>query len=441
MNYQQEQQEWDKFITQEVGVNAKLLNVSLYSSDCRIYSLADSIFKIRRLTPASMRFRLNSLEDEYLILSHLKSISAVPKPLHYKRLGMWEIIEMTAMSPLPAHDPTFGAPRESMKDFMEVIKFAWSINKLGCSHGDLHGHNIGRNVQGELSAFDFDQAIIGNPILCWLRDFLGIGTYARPTDISLLRRARSLRIIFPLLKVYQLSKQLLRTIIRRNGSNRIISTFTRINLKDHVVLLNDHKMNLLAEAWVIASKSNASSPETPIAYYSLDIDGINFPGERPWILRWHSIKQKIDFKGKKLLELGCNLGLLSIHAKIIGASSCLGIDIDPDIVRAASLAAYAFETEVKFKQLNLDDSFKWEDELAGYDIVSALSVMHWVKNKERLWAFLSKQKEVLYEGHESDTKSAQNLKKAGFTKISVIGQSERGRNIFHAISVPRIINY
>ncbi len=131
---------------------------------------------------------------------------------------------------------------------------------------------------------------------------------------------------------------------------------------------------------------------------------------------------------------------MSIHAKICGASSCLGIDINPDIIRAATLAASAFEAEVKFKQLNLDDTFKWEDDLAGYDIVSALSVMHWVKNRKRLWIFLGKQKEVLYEGHESDAKSEQNLKNAGFTKISIIGKSERGRNIFHAISMPRIIN-
>ncbi len=440
MNYQQEQQEWDEFVTKEVGVDAKLSSVSVYSSDCRIYSLAGSVFKMRRLTPASMRFRLNSLEDEFLILSHLKSISAVPRPLHYTRLGMWEIIEMTTISPLPIHDPTLGAPRESVKDFMKVIKFTWSINKLGCSHGDLHGHNIGRNIQGGLSAFDFDQAIIGNPFLCWLRDFWGIGTYARPTDISLFRRARNLKIIFPLLKVYQKSKKLINAIIRRNNSHRKTTTLTRINFKDHVVLLNDHRMNLLAEAWGIASNSNASSPGTSVAYYSLDINGINFPGERPWILRWYSIKQKIDFKDKKLLELGCNLGLLSIHAKICGASSCLGIDINPDIIRAATLAASAFEAEVKFKQLNLDDTFKWEDDLAGYDIVSALSVMHWVKNRKRLWIFLGKQKEVLYEGHESDAKSEQNLKNAGFTKISIIGKSERGRNIFHAISMPRIIN-
>ena len=86
MNYQQEQKEWDDFVAQEVGAGAQLLSVSLLSSDCRIYFLADSVFKIRRLTPASLRGRLNSLEDEFLILTRLTSIPAVPKPRHYRRL-------------------------------------------------------------------------------------------------------------------------------------------------------------------------------------------------------------------------------------------------------------------------------------------------------------------------------------------------------------------
>lgn len=433
MNYQQEQKEWDKFVLQEVGAEAQLLSVSVYSSDCRIYSLTDSVFKIRRLTPASLRLRLNSLEDEFLILNRLTSIPAVPKPRHYRRLGSWEIIEMTAIPSLPIYDPTFGAPPESLKDFLEVMKFAWSINKLGCSHGDFHFQNAGRNIEGSLSFFDFDQAIIANPLQCWMRDFWGIGAHARPTDISLFWRARNLRIIWPLLRTFRLLKRSMIPAIRGYQRWRGIPISVQTSLKARVALSKDVSLTILAEAWDIAARSNASSPGIPLAYYSLDICGINFPGERPWLLRWNSIRHKIDFQGKKFLELGCNLGLLAIHAKLSGASACIGIDIDSDIIRAASLASRAFDVDARFQQLNLDDSMKWEDELAGNDIVSALSVMHWVKNKERVWSFLGKHKEVIYEGHESDAEAEENLRKVGFTKISSIGQSERGRRVFHAI--------
>jgi SAM-dependent methyltransferase len=214
---------------------------------------------------------------------------------------------------------------------------------------------------------------------------------------------------------------------------RGIPTSTKTPLKARVALLENANLNILAEAWDIAARSNASSPGMPLAYYSLDICGINFPGERPWLLRWNIIRHKIDFKGKKFLELGCNLGLLATHAKLSGASTCLGLDIDHDIVQAASLVSRAFDVVVGFRQLNLDDPLQWEDEIGGYDIVSALSVMHWVKNKKRVRSFLGRHKELIYEGHEADIEAEENLRKIGFTQISSIGQSERGRRVFHAI--------
>lgn len=432
MNYQQEQNEWDHFVAQELGAEANLLSVSVISSDCRIYAVNGVVSKIRRFTPASIRGRLNSLEDECLLLNTMKPIPGIPKPIRYKRLGPWEMLQMTAIPSLPIYDPTFGRPRESLKDFLEVVKFAWSINKLGCSHGDFNFQNMGRNTEGSLSVFDFDQATIANPVQCWLRDFLGIGNLARHTDLSLFWRARNVQIIWPLIRALGLIRTAMVVVIRKYQSIRGLPALVESSLKARVALLEDESLNILADAWDIAARSNASSPGKPLAYYSIDINGVNFPGERPWLLRWHSIRNKIDFKNKKFLELGCNLGLLATHAKLSGASVCLGLDIDQDIVEAASLAARAFDADVQFRQLNLDSTTEWEAQLEGYDIVSALSVMYWVKNRERVWTFLGKHKEVIYEGHESDEEAEQNLRKIGFTKISCIAQSERGRRVFHA---------
>lgn len=432
MNYQKEQDEWDQILIQEVGSGAELISVSVSSSDCRVYSNRNSIFKVKRLTPASIRGRLNSLEDEFLIINRLTSLSNVAKPLGYKRLGEWEILELAKIPSLPIHDPTFGQPRESLRDFLSVVRFAWSINKLGCSHGDYHFNNIGTNTEGSLSVFDFDQATLGNPVHCWLRDFIGIGAHARFTDISLVQRARKVQIIWPLFAILSLARGLTVKIIRLLQNKNEASKLPQLTLNARAKLSNDQSLIKLAEAWDIASKSNASSPGMVLAYYSLDVSGINFPGERPWMLRWNTIQRSIDFKGKKFLELGCNLGLLSIHAKLNGALVCLGIDIDTDITKAASLASKAFETDVSFQQLNLDNPRHWEEEMSGFDIVSALSVMHWVKNKNRVWTFLGKHKEIIYEGHESDIDSKENLRKIGFTKVHSIGQSERGRQVFYA---------
>src|SRR4029453_13519863 len=108
MNYLEEQKEWDTVVAREIGADARLLSVSTYSSDCRVYQLSNVVIKIRRVTPASCRHRLTWFEDEFLLLKQLAPIAGVPAPRSYRRTGDWELLEMTLLAPLQGHDPTFG---------------------------------------------------------------------------------------------------------------------------------------------------------------------------------------------------------------------------------------------------------------------------------------------------------------------------------------------
>lgn len=433
MRYLQEQEEWDRFVQDNLGQNICLVNVSKFSSDCRVYKTAEAIFKVRRLTPSSMRGRTNSLEDEYLILSHLSSVPGVPRVQSYKRKGQWEQLEMEMLPELQGYDPTFLKPHETLKDFWEVVRVTIQMNRLGCSHGDLHSRNVGRNAARGVSVFDFDQACLDYPWRCAMRDIFGLGTCERRSEFSLFNRLRDVRGIgFLLRAMAKLGKEIVKFLSRTGPSVVQRNQLSRSTFKQRAMLQADPSLETLAEAWSIASLSKASAPGVDIGYYSIDIGGVNFPGERPWILRWERIRKEVDFKGKRVLELGCNMGLLSIHAKLSGAAFCLGVDVDKEILMAADLASRAFETDVAHRHLDLADASPWEEELKGFDIVSALSVLHWIENKDRLWSFISKHKEVLYEGHESEQEAEGNLKTAGFTRITRLGTTERNRQMFHA---------
>lgn len=433
MRYVQEQQGWDQFVRESLGGNAALVSVSKYSSDCRVYRTNDAVFKIRRLTLSSMSGRNNSFEDEYLIMQQLSSVPGVPAVRSYKRTGEWEQLEMELLPELCGYDPTFGMPHEAFKDFWDIVRVTMQINRLGCSHGDLHWRNVGRNVAGGISVFDFDQACLASRWRCTVRDILGLGTCERRSECSLFNRLRYVRGIgFLLRALARLAKEFIQFLSRAGSSSPQRTHLSKPTFMQRAMLQADPDLETLAEAWRLASYSKASAPDADIAYYTIDIGGVNFPGERPWILRWEHIRRNIDFKGKRLLELGCNMGMLSIHAKLSGAAFCLGIDIDKDILEAATLASRAFGTDVVHRHLNLGDSSPWEEELKGFDIVSALSVLHWIEDKERVWCFISKHKEVLYEGHESEQEAESNLMKAGFTHIVSLGITERNRQIFYA---------
>jgi 2-polyprenyl-3-methyl-5-hydroxy-6-metoxy-1,4-benzoquinol methylase len=417
------------------GAGAELLNVSAYSSDCRVYRRGEAVFKIRRQTPSSTRGRLNSLEDEYLILQRLSGLGCVPAVRRYERIGQWEVIEMAPLPSLRGFDPTFGEPREPLDDFLSTVRITRRINRLGCSHGDLHVRNAGRNSEGGLSFFDFDQAQVGHPLRCALRDFFGLSAGLGACRYSLLERAYGVQgwgLVFR--AAHRIKRAFLRVasrLYRHKAPQR--ASFT---VRQRAALLGDAALTSLAEAWEFAAASDASSPGVNLAYYSLDISGVNFPGERPWLLRWDRIRRHVDFRGKRMLELGCNLGLLSIHARLHGAVACTGLDVDARILRAADVAAKAFGVDVRFQRQDLDSADRWEADLRGFDIVSALSVLHWVRDKRRAWAFLGAFPEVLYEGHESQAEAEAALRNAGFDQIVRLGPTERNRQMYLARRVP-----
>jgi 2-polyprenyl-3-methyl-5-hydroxy-6-metoxy-1,4-benzoquinol methylase len=194
----------------------------------------------------------------------------------------------------------------------------------------------------------------------------------------------------------------------------------------------DPRLKKLLDAWRLAQKSNASAPAIPLAYYTMDFEGYCFPGERPWNERWNKLKHLSDYSGKIILELGCNMGLLSIHLlKEAGAAKCFGIDHDKKILESAKLISEVFDVSPQLKQINFDSAKDWESDLLSQniDIVFALNVLNWVNNKERLLKFLSNFPEVIFEGHDTTEVERKRFEQIGFNTIEEIGYSERERII------------
>ena len=127
------------------------------------------------------------------------------------------------------------------------------------------------------------------------------------------------------------------------------------------------------------------------------------------------------------------MGLFSTFIKLSGAKECVGIDVDPDIIRSARILADAFEVNNKYYIQNFNDvNNAWEDQFTNFDFVIALSVINWLNNKERFLNFLGLHNEVLYEGHDRFEIEYARLKRHGFNCIEVISISERGRILFYA---------
>lgn len=156
----------------------------------------------------------------------------------------------------------------------------------------------------------------------------------------------------------------------------------------------------------------SARPDMP---YQL-IDGV---GERDCDERWARLHP--DVKGKRVLDLGCNLGYFAARAIEEGAASVFAVDRDKAIVRAANELYPSLNGNCI--QMDLDKALP-EGE---FDVCFCLSTwMHLRDGKRPMLDFL-KRIPVVYWEDANLTKA--DLKYWGFD-VERLARSERGRNLF-----------
>ncbi len=297
-----------------------------------------------------------------------------------------------------------------------IIRLAWR----GISHNDLRPDNVMVSRNGCVSLVDFDQAGRGGFLGCLGAAFLALGPLRRQVHSSFLGLARDqLQLALPP-RVLRVVKVLMRRPVRAAAPAL-------------PAVCDEPAAHRLRQAWRTAAAAGASSPGRAIAYYGLSVGGLHLPGERSWAERWAYLRLATRWRGRRVLELGCNMALLSIFAlKDEGAAAALAVDRDPEILGAAALVAEAFEVQPALLGVDFDRDPDWEEALAAFrpDVVFALSLLNWVEDKARLLAFLARFEEVIFEGHESGTVERRRLRAAGFSDIELICSSERGRPVF-----------
>lgn len=150
-------------------------------------------------------------------------------------------------------------------------------------------------------------------------------------------------------------------------------------------------------------------------------------GERDCDARWTVLAP--DVAGKRVLDLGCNLGYFAARALDEGAASVLAVDRDEGILAGARILHPSLDGNAQ--QLNLDDTLP-EGE---FDVGFCLSVWQHLKvGRPGLLEYL-KTIPVVYWEDANLTKP--ELEQVGFG-VERIGASERGRNLFKLTSKEKV---
>ncbi|MDP2689602.1 MAG: methyltransferase domain-containing protein [Deltaproteobacteria bacterium] len=418
--------EWERLwasALEELGLGGAVLNsCSYHDPGRRTYESGGVIYKLvlagHEITALK---RAQDLRGEFEILNGCKGMAGVPEAIEWKRSGAAEYLAMRRINGVPLSGLDAG-PVKFVSVLARLGVILARLGIRGISHNDINAGNILILCDGGVALIDFDQAGRSGFLEALSRSFLGIESGGKAMHGSYV--------------------SLVKDFMKKNMSPGTIALLKRLAGRD---MSRKHRLPDLPAnageklksahwAWNLAQNSDASCPGAKAAYYSYEFQGVRFPGERPWKERWEVLSGITDYKGKRALELGCNMGLLSISLlREKKAKAALGVDADAKILESAKLLSSAHGVLPKFRQQDLDSPEEWEAELAEFkpDIVFALNVLNWVKDKDRLMSFLGRFNEVVFEGHDSVETETGRFRDAGFADIRLITTSERKRPVLH----------
>jgi hypothetical protein len=402
---------------------AVLISASVLDAGRRVYRCEDKAYKIvlHSLESTADR-RARTLEAEYDLLVKIGDMSGIPHALGYRCLEHSEVLELEFINAHPWGGRFGGAPMVLLA-FPRLLRLIHRLSRRGVVHGDLKPENVLVDASGKPWLVDFDQAQLCPTGVSYLVNFLGMTVGKVKAHYGLLQFIREWALSALPGPVMRLIKVLKKVLL---GSRR-----RRIPALQPLPIDASPRLRLLHEAWRIGASSDANAPGDGVCYYSMIVDGFLLPGERPWTERWELLKAHVSFRDARLLELGCNLGLLSTFAAVSAGAAVLAADGDSTILEANRLVQQAFGVRYRTVRCDFDNDLSWEEELAAFapSIVVALSVLNWVADKNRFLRFLGRFPTVVFEGHEAVSTERARLTEVGFRDIEVIGWSERGRAV------------
>lgn len=414
---------WDKCFAEFNLESATLLWQSPHDPFRRVYLANGCVYKAIALQHENAsRCYAQNLAGEFSILRDCKGIPGVPSVISHHENDEFGVLIMERLPGEPLSNLTING----LQLFLILVKLSvilFRISLRGISHNDVLSKNILISPKGSVSLIDFDQATRANFFVALIGQFTGfnLGTHKMYGSLITVVKEYSKKKLPPRMI------QFLRRLRNFNNNKKI----------QELPILTDNasfQLKTLLNAWEQSQMSNANSPGQLLAYYSLDIEGYHFPGERLWSARWNMLRSVTDYSGKRILELGCNMGLLSTYLlKDCNVKAALAVDIDTKILEAAKLVAMAFDVKPALRVQDFDAPEDWESQLIDFkpDIVFALNVLNWVQDKQRLLNFLGCFQEVIFEGHDNFDTESERLHAVGFRNIKIVGISEREREVLH----------
>lgn len=208
-----------------------------------------------------------------------------------------------------------------------------------------------------------------------------------------------------------------------DGNHRVsIACRLGLGLKAEMLPLEKHLASISSVPDEFYGSKRLNKPYQSIYYRGREL----VEGRRKDVAERMQHVAESDLRGKRVLDLGCNLGMSSYLAAERGAVEVVGIEGSGNIASAAIRLNSVFAGPCMFIQHDLGLDMK----IGKFDTIFCFSVIHHVKNKEALIRTIDQALGgVLYfEGHARTSLADYSyfLNDRRFSKIELLGYTSDG---------------
>lgn len=289
----------------------------------------------------------NTLKEEYEFLIHLnkKNCCSCPKAFHYGEIqGKYISLNRGEVDPLSFY-PYISQeylPSTQNASLGDILFTILEQKSLGIYHGDVKPSNIRFCPTNNIcKLIDYDQSIFLSDSQKESSNLEFFQFMDQHEQDSYQQHSWLRHFDFD----FKNHEALLGSSLFKNGA---------LNLKHTSIYQNQVTTNTADGIY--------HTIHTP----SFILDGIRGFDDRQNIL------DNISFtKGERVLDIGCNSGVLSLYMADRGCD-VIGVDNDPHIVHGAQIIANCLGKKVKYHQLDLD----FVDDLEPVDTILLFSVLH-----------------------------------------------------------------
>ena len=420
--YEKWEQKWGS-ILQEHYPDAELLK---FKCRHRVYKQNGRVIKIEH--SSAHTDPLQSVKNEFAIYQAVEGKAWKAHPRLRCIGNEWNVLEMDWIEgDLLADLHRLG--RYDIPWLKNTLKALFILASNGVIFKQFRPQHIIRKQNGEIVFFDFGGSQLTNPSRALAQTFLPF----QKTSFGRLVNSR-------VRGVFRLGlKSKFDTILRKNQNEDPSASITKKhstslvtrwnwnlsqqhldfhgdpanfetdNIRDALVRMEDH-----------LTKAVQADSSIIVDLFRVDLAGGEYlyQGNRHWGLIWNYVSRQLNFKGKRILDLGCSMGLASVFARIAGAEHAITVESNADMLEAARCFAEVLGVEGN-EYIRMD----WNDLLADSpaflctDVTIALSTRCATLDEELFLPLLAQSKEIIFQSLGNFDITKNRLHTLGFNHV------------------------